>query len=129
MCVVLAGRGGAVGRGLGQHLQLAVAGQAGTRPAALPNLLYRSPAAQGFWARLTVHEPQPEGDVERGWHSSLAKLVSLGTAAMAAARIDRLPPGVLVVLQHALLCTLPILALALLTERLQRGSGRGVQER
>lgn len=80
--------------------------------------------AQGFWARLTVHDPQPAGDVERGWHGSLAKLKALGTAGMAAAGLDRLPPAVLAVLQHSLLCTLPVLALAALTERLQRGSSR-----
>ncbi|PRW57424.1 GPI ethanolamine phosphate transferase 3 [Chlorella sorokiniana] len=79
---------------------------------------------QGFWARLTVHDPQPAGDVERGWHGSLAKLKALGAAGMAAVGLDRLPPAVLAVMQHSLLCTLPILALAALTERLQRGSAR-----
>lgn len=81
-------------------------------------------AAQGFWARLTVHDPQPADDVERGWHGKLAKLKALGAAGMAAAGLDRLSPALLAVLQHSLLCTLPVLALAALTERLQRGSTR-----
>lgn len=76
-----------------------------------------------------MHDPQPVGDVERGWHGSLAKLKALGAAAMAAAGLDRLPPAVLATLQHSLLCTLPVLALAALTERLQRGSARAALHR
>lgn len=90
---------------------------------------HRCACRQGFWARLTVHEPQPAGDVERGWAGKLAGLQKLGAAAMAATRLDQLPAGVLAVLQHSVLCTLPLLALAALTERLQRSSGRGALHR
>ncbi|KAL4452193.1 hypothetical protein ABPG75_007855 [Micractinium tetrahymenae] len=84
---------------------------------------------QGFWVRLTVHEPQPADDLERGWHGKLGKAKALATALMAAAGVDRLPPAVLLAAQHSLLCTLPIMALAAATERLQRGSRRGVLQR
>lgn len=76
-----------------------------------------------------MHEPQPADDVERGWHSKLDKAKDLAVALMAAARIDRLPPAVLLLAQHSLLCTLPIVALAAATERLQRGSHRNTLQR
>lgn len=87
------------------------------------------PHQQGFWARLTLHEPQPAADVERGWHSKLGKAKALAAALVAAARIDRLPPAMLLLAQHSCLCTLPIVVLALATERLQRGSRRGALQR
>lgn len=85
---------------------------------------------QGFWTRLTVHEPQPAGDLERGWHGKLGKMKAFAVKLMAAAGIDQLSPAVLLVAQHSLLCTLPILVLAAATERLQRGSRqRGTVQR
>ena len=88
-------------------------------PAFLPACL------QGFWARLTVHDTQPADDLERGWHGKLSGLKNLGAVLMAHIGVDQLPPAVLAVGQHTLLCTLPILGLAALTTRLQRGSGAG----
>lgn len=79
--------------------------------------------SQGFWARLTVHDPQPDDDVERGLQGKLAQAQAVGAQLMARTRLDQLPAGVLAVARHSLLCTLPVAALALATDRLQRGGG------
>ena len=78
---------------------------------------------QGFWARLTLHDPEPSGDVERGWHSKLASLQHLAAWLMARTGLDRLSPAALAVVQHSALCTLPILGLALVMGRLQQRNG------
>lgn len=76
-----------------------------------------------------MHDPQPADNVVRGWHDKLGKAKALVAALMVAARIDRLPPAVLLLAKHSLLCTLPLVALAAATERLQRGSRRGTLQR
>ena len=45
-----------------------------------------------------MHELQPEGDVERGWHGKLGKLWALGNAALRATGLARLPPPALALL-------------------------------
>ena len=62
--------------------------------------------------------------MERGWHGKLAQLQATGAALLARAGLqaEALPPGALALVQHAMLCTLPMLALLAFTERLQRGS-------
>ena len=70
-----------------------------------------------------MHDTQAADDLERGWHGKLSGLKNFGAVLMAHSGLDQLPPAVLAVAQHTLLCTLPILVLAALTMRLQRGSG------
>lgn len=65
----------------------------------------------------------------RGWASKLSSVKAAGAALLATTPLSRLSPAALALLQHGLLCTLPLAALVVLTERLQRGSSRSTVQR